>query len=131
MCTCAARADPPPQSACALRPCLPASPQIHLNPRIIDCPFVVDLSLPDSHAAGSGAADAPAGLADAAAGGASQAPGGSPAVSSGPVTGNMYSLGSRSLLVPLAKGEDGSMRVQVRVGGRCTERHAAAAGPGP
>jgi hypothetical protein len=93
--------------------------QIHLNPKVIDCPFVVDLSLPEP--AGTSGADSGAAAADAAKAQQQQAalPGtaaqaGAPGALNTPMTGNVYSLDSQSLIVPLIKGEDGTMRVLVR-----------------
>ena len=105
--------------------------QIHLNPKVIDCPFVVDLSLPEpASTSGAGGPDGGAAAsADAArmqqqasAGAASSSA--APGALNVPVTGNVYSLGSQSLLVPLIKGEDGSMRVLVRGAcGTCARLH--------
>ncbi len=107
-------------------------PQVHLNPRVIDCPFMVDLAFPEqlvttsASAAGAGGAAAGAdaagggggGGAAAGRGGAAGGAGGGGAAAAGlgvgqALTGNTYELGSGSLLIPLMKDDGGAMRVQV------------------
>ncbi|GFR41860.1 hypothetical protein Agub_g2641, partial [Astrephomene gubernaculifera] len=107
--------------------------KIHLNPRVIDCPFMVDLSLPEPAAmapaaaaaagaaggAGAGAADG-GGAGGGAAGSSSAAASAAAATASQlaagqSLTGNTYELGGGSLLVPLMKDKGGALRVQLEL----------------
>ncbi|KAG2486084.1 hypothetical protein HYH03_015287 [Edaphochlamys debaryana] len=113
--------------------------KVHLNPRVIDCPFMVDLALPEqppppaaalaaaaaaaaaaggggaTPGAGSAAAASAAAGAHAAAAAAAAAGGAADGGAGQPLTGNTYELGGGSLLVPLMKDEAGQMRVQVEL----------------
>ncbi|KAG2427450.1 hypothetical protein HXX76_012386 [Chlamydomonas incerta] len=102
--------------------------KVHLNPRVIDCPFMVDLSITEPLASSGGAAAAPqdaAAAAAAAAGGPAAGAGGAAAAAAAAaassvatgqaLTGNSYELGSGGLLVPLMKDEAGALRVQLEM----------------
>ncbi|GIM04690.1 hypothetical protein Vretimale_9187, partial [Volvox reticuliferus] len=100
--------------------------KVHLNPRVIDCPFTVDLSLPEplasagaiTAAAAAGAAGIVAdgsGASGAAGAGAGAAAAASSLAAGQALTGNTYELGSGSLLVPLMKDDSGALRVQLEL----------------